>query len=437
MSNRKSSSHSEKGVVLVLFVMTIVTVFLISGLVVDLGVAFVTTSKLSKATDAGALAGARHTSNGAYGIRAMAQKVAEANFSSGNDPTQTSNYTVNVAYPAADTIRVTVNGAAKSDVYFSRLIGKQFIDVSTIAEATRFPLDMSLVLDLSYSLQRNAAFDDMQLAAKNFLNYFDDNIDQFGLVTYSTWAEEKMPLRKNFQAVGSNIIDGLRAITDTNIEEGLRLSKRQLDLAPVRPTALKIVVLFTDGRPTALADNLRMRSGPGGTGLCTPADLNDCDPSSGLPACYGGIAACYINGSSFRGLFRASDGAKIIGFTRQCTPVVTSNGSYRSSPQPRRLPDGTSVTGNNIRALGATQSEEWANQIRAAGYTIYSVGLGNPNAVYPGDRPDLDFLRRIANERGMSNPAQPTGELMFAPTPADLDAAFSKLADRILTRLTR
>ncbi|RMF22656.1 MAG: TadE/TadG family protein, partial [Deltaproteobacteria bacterium] len=199
--------RSERGVILILFVIGIIAVFLISGLVVDLGVAFVTTSKLSRATDAGALAGARHTSAGTTGIKAMAQKVAEANFSSTAVASTTgSNYTVTVDSPATDTIRVTVNGAARANTYFSRLIGKTHVDVSTVAEATRFPLDMSLVLDLSYSLQRNNAFDDMQAAATHFLDYFDDNIDQFGLVTYSTWAEEKMSLRKNFKATGKSII---------------------------------------------------------------------------------------------------------------------------------------------------------------------------------------------------------------------------------------
>ncbi|RMF20580.1 MAG: hypothetical protein D6760_11260, partial [Deltaproteobacteria bacterium] len=230
---------------------------------------------------------------------------------------------------------------------------------------------------------------------------------------------------------------GLRAITDTNIEDGLRLGKRQLDMAPNRPTALKIVVLFTDGRPTAFSDYLRLASGPGGTGTCTPADLTYCNSRSRRPACYDGIAAAYINGSSFRGLFRPSDGAKIIGFTSTCSPIVTRNSSYRGSPAPLRMPDGSSTNGYNIRRLGIEQSEAWANAIRAAGYTIYAVGLGNPNALYPGDRPDLDFLRRLANERGIVDPSQPMGELMFAPTAADLDAAFSKLADRILTRLTR
>ena len=67
---------------------------------------------------------------------------------------------------------------------------------------------------------------------------------------------------------------------------------------------------------------------------------------------------------------------------------------------------------------------------------IYSIGLGNPNAKTEEEKPDLDFLRRVANEKGIVNATQPKGELMFAPTAADLGAVFTKVADRILTRLT-
>jgi hypothetical protein len=87
--------------------------------------------------------------------------------------------------------------------------------------------------------------------------------------------------------------------------------------------------------------------------------------------------------------------------------------------------------------MGADQSEAWANTVRAAGYTIFTIGLGNPGATDPGDVPDLDFLRRIANEDGISDSDQPKGELLFAPSPEELSGAFATLADRIITRLTR
>jgi hypothetical protein len=335
------------------------------------------------------------------------------------------------------------------------------------AQATRFPLDISLVLDLSGSLQRAGAFDDLQTASKNFLQNFDDNLDQFGLVTYSTWAEEKMALRKNFKSQATSIITGLSAISDTNIEEGIRMGKRQLDRAPVRDTALKVLVMFTDGRPTAYAHNVWLDNttdkcsaapcaddvtGPGAcwTNVCTTSSgTGSCSTSSGsgvgkvdsdkdsIPDCYGSIVATYVTGSSYRGLFEIGTGSKITGFNSNLTPKLTTNGSSTASPSPKKLSDGTSVNGDNIRKLAATQAEEWARRARQAGYTIYTVGLGDPSATNELEKPDLDFLRRVANQRGVVSATEPQGEMWFAESAAALDATFAKLADRILTRLTQ
>lgn len=289
------------------------------------------------------------------------------------------------------------------------------------------------MLDLSASLKRNNAFDDMQAAARGFLQNFDDNIDQCGIVTYSTWGEERMPLRKNFTSTGVSIIDGLFAISDTNIQEGLRVAKAQFDAATPRETAIKVLELFTDGRPTALADNfwtdgatdtcaadttgaatgaLRFSpTGDSGTGLLgsalgaapgsTSSGAGVDSDGDGTPDCYAGVVACYISGNSYRGLFRQSTGQKVAEFRSNGTIRYVANGSTASSPKPNRLPDGSVVNGKNIRRLGVEYAEIWAN------------------------------------EDGVVNASQPQGAMLFAPTPADLEDTFTKLADRILTRLTR
>ena len=227
-----------------------------------------------------------------------------------------------------------------------------------------------------------------------------------------------MPIKKNFTATGKSIIDGLAAISDTNIQEGLRLSKLQLDAATSRKAALKFVILFTDGQGTAVADTYTM-------------------PSGTNPKTYKGVVATYISGSSYRGLFQLSDGRKITGFNSSGVPSLTTNSSSANSPKPPTLPNGQSVTGDNIRAYAKSRDEQEAQLIRNAGYTIFCVGLGNPGASNAGDIPDLDHLRRIANENGVVNAKQTQGELLFAPSPADLEATFALLADRIITRLTR
>jgi hypothetical protein len=395
----------------------IIILFLLAGVAVDIGTAYVRTMSLSKAVDAGALAGAKYTMKGEAEMRSIIDKVAAANFGPDPDSDYGANYEVTIWSPATDTTRVRVQGTTQSPAMFSRVVGQDDIPISVLAEATRYPLDMSLSLDLSASLDRNGAFDDMQLAAKNFLEYFDDNIDQFGIVTYSTWAAQRMAVQKNFKTTGKAIIDGLTYISDTNIEEGLRLSKNQLDVAFPRQQALKIVVLFTDGRATAFAENLEM-------------------PNGHNPVWYDGVWAAYISGSSYRGLFQISDGQKIRFFTGG-VPTLAPNSSTQTSVQPKKLPGNLTVTGANIRQVAANQTEAQATAIRQAGYTIFVVALGNPDATDPGDVPDLDLLTRVANEDGIVSSSQPKGEMLFAPSPTELSDTFALLADRIITRLTR
>lgn len=411
-------NKGERGAILAMLAASLIFVFLAIGIAVDIGTAYVRTMTLSKAVDAGALAGARYTMRGESEMRKIVADVAASNFGVASTANEYgANYDITIWHPSTDTTRVRVDGTTAAPALFSRIIGRDDMPVRVSAEATRYPLDMSLILDLSASLDRNNAFDDMQLAARNFLEYFDDNIDQFGLVTYSTWAEEKMPVQKHFKATGQGIISGLTAISDTNIEEGLRVSYQQLNAAWPRQEALKIAVLFTDGRGTAFAENLQM-------------------PSGHNPAWYNGIWATYISGASYRGTFQINDGRKIKNWASG-VPVLYPNSSTVASQQPKNLPGGLAVNGTNIRTVAAAQAEAQANTIRGAGYTVFAIGLGNPDATDPGDVPDLAFLRRIANEDGIVSSNQPKGELLFAPSPADLDAAFRLLADRIITRLTR
>jgi Flp pilus assembly protein TadG len=408
---------NQRGAVLAMLAGGIIILFLLAGVAVDIGTAYVRTMSLSKAVDAGALAGAKYTMKGEAEMRTIIDKVAAANFGPDPDSDYGATYDVTIWSPATDTTRVRVHGTTASPAMFSRVVGQDDIPISVLAEATRYPLDMSLSLDLSASLDRNEAFDDMQLSAKNFLDYFDDNIDQFGIVTYSTWAAQQMPVQKNFKVAGKAIIDGLNFISDTNIEEGLRLSKSQLDVAFPRQEAMKIVVLFTDGRATAFAENLEM-------------------PSGHNPAWYNGVWAAYISGTSYRGTFQSNDGQKIKNWVSGA-PVLYPNSSSTSSQKPKNLPGGLTVNGTNVRSVAAAQTEAQANTIRAGGYTIFVVALGDPDATDPGDVPDLDLLTRVANEDGIVSSSQPKGEMLFAPSPEELDQTFALLADRIITRLTR
>jgi Flp pilus assembly protein TadG len=472
-SSRRARARN-RGSVLLLFALSIVALLMVMGLAVDAGVAYVASSNLSKAVDAAALAAARHTGLGDAGMKDLVQTVAETNLKSATAGGLPGTFDVVLAQPAVDTTAVRVTGQVDVPTVFFNVAGRRTIHISRDAEATRFPLDMSLVLDLSLSLDRNGAFTPMQDAAKAFVDAFSDQTDRIGLVTFSTVAKQELALHKNFKTDTKQAIGALNAIADTNMEEGLHFAKSQMDAAVPRAEASKIVVLFTDGRPTAFNDAFRIQGGSGLTRIChhngtsfstldldasgvqTHIDHGDhignCTADGGgdntaIPGTctsgnkqpwYEGTIASYISGSSWRGLFRSSDGKRVTGFTNpDCVPTLADVLSSSSSPNVQQMPDGSAVTGDNIRRIATKQTEDWASQIRAAGYTIYVIGLGNPAATAPGDTPDPDLLRRIANEDGVVDGSQPKGAMLFAPSTAELNSVFTKLADRVLTRLTR
>jgi hypothetical protein len=470
MRTHRSRLKDQRGIILPLLAGTLAVLMVMTGLAIDLGAAYVVSANLTKASDAAALTAARHTGLGEAGMVSLAEDVGESNLRSPGPGVISVTYNTQITHPEVDTTRVRVSATAQARTFFLRVANRQSLQVERVVEATRFPLDMSLSLDLSRSLERNGGFAPMQAAAKRFLDYFDEDTDAIGLVTWSTVAQQTTPLQKDFKAGAQAAIDTLQPISDTNLSEGLKFAKAQLD-SSVRTNSVKIVVVFTDGRPSAFAGSFKLKAGPVTVPMChqaganppswvtvtqdpyaaDPADwLGDCPPdpdgqetdnacpnATDVPPWYQGVVAAYINGG-FRGIFRYSDGRKIIGFHPQdCIPNHGDNRAAAASPQPLELPDLTAVSGPNIRAMAARMATTWANTIRAEGYTIFVVALGDPAPSIPEDTPDVDYLRTIANEGGVVDRDAPRGEVLFAPSHADLDEAFSRLADRVLTRITR
>ena len=128
-----------------LFTLALVGTLLSAGLAVDLGGAYVSRANLSKAVDAAALTGARYAGQGTDAdLKKQIENMALANYS-GETPAK---YTIKVDHPGADNTKVTVSGATKYDTVFARLAGIDQFAMQSAAEAIRYPLDMTIVLDL-------------------------------------------------------------------------------------------------------------------------------------------------------------------------------------------------------------------------------------------------------------------------------------------------
>jgi hypothetical protein len=280
-----------------------------------------------------------------------------------------------------------------------RVMGREHLDVASVAEATVPPLDLVLVLDQSGSLFRNNAHDDLQAAAKDFVDHFDDNIDQLGLVSFNWRGTDRFVIDAPFTTTIKSRINAMIFDDkgDTNMAEGLRRAKVQLDTGPVRDRSVKVVVLFTDGRPTAFREMIGGRDR---------------------------ILAIYTTPCCIQGYWNNPDALPV-------DPPKPSVNGCRNASSCQGYTDPTA----------RQKAKDWtavrANEIREENVYLFVIGLGDPDTEDELEVPDDDFMRMLANQDGNTDPDQLQGAYYFAPSAAELGDVFEAVAEDILVRLTQ
>jgi len=286
-----------------------------------------------------------------------------------------------------------------------RLFGREWVNVRSTATAVVPPLDLVLVIDQSGSLGTADAWDDLQDAARLFVDYFSDDLDQMALVSFDTRGDTRFPLQAPFRTDVKNRVDVMRSVGWTNTAEGLQLAHTQITGAAVRDRAVKVVVFFTDGRPTAFRGTIggqeRILAVAAGSENVVRGYWDDPDA---IPM--------------DRWLNPADDA---------CRNVVYCEEWVEAGHPPH------GVVGRKIaRDMGLAA----ADRIRSEGAYVYTIGLGNPLASEL-ERPDLDYLSALANENGRVNSRQPAGRMYYAPSAEELRAVFRQVASDLVIRLSR
>lgn len=384
----------ERGAVLVMMTIGMFALLGFAGLALDSGRGYLHRLRMTRAVDAAALTGARTLRAGstvaidqarsAASVNGLAQGVGGASLymTVGENAEGESIFSVDASQPVPTTLM--------------RIFGIDQITVAASAVAAVPPVDLVLVLDQSGSLSSAGAWDDLQEAAKVFVREFDDTIDQLGLVSFQLRGTERWEMSGGFTAAIENKINLMRSNGDTNAGEALRLAHAQLSGPAARDRSAKVVVFFTDGRPTAFRGNIN-----GGDRMM----------------------AVYTTRSSgrMRGYFNNPDN------------LPTDDAAAASGC--RNVTSCWGWTEPTIREQGRLTGITWADQIRSDGFFLYSIGLGNPAASDPLLVPDLDYLRLLANEDGVTDSSQPAGKAYFAPSVAELQDVFNQLAQDLLVRL--
>jgi len=397
----RRKKNREHGQIIPLFALMLVVLILMIGLAIDLGYAYLTKAALSKAVDAATLAGMRNLGQGTAYARTVAQNAFNANY--GVSPSRDNGTpTVNVVFStdANNNTLLTVSATTTINTFFIRILPQwQTLTIGASAQSTRPRLIMSLVLDRSGSMNGNGGAAALPPAVNDFLTYFDENIDQLALVTFSTTSTVNVSMRTGWKTVMTGAVNSMVFGGGTFSVGGITDGKTQIDNGiSSGQNVVKVLVFFTDGHANIAQEN------PLGT--CAGA-WN-----------FGG----YDAPQTYVGIFSPTTGVA------KCTasPPTCCGGTFKSQI------DGTNkaFTQPNATAEAEYTAVQMANAVRAEGGFVYSIGLGN--AI------NQNFLLQVANDPAAStfDPSQPVGEASFAQT-SDLDQVFQTIAAKILLRLTQ
>jgi len=488
MRKLRSVVRNEKGVALIYMAVTLTVLLLFTGLAVDGGRGYVVKAQLSKAVDGAALGAARELNSG--NPRQKAEQIFKANFPAGylgtssvTDPTGDPNFYSLATNPATGINVITIRANAVLPTTFMGLANFNYMNVSAMGEATRRMVDLSLVVDVSGSIA--GQWPTVRDATRDFINAFDAAHDRLSLTLFSTGAEVRyaMPSSRGFDkpgmmaAVPSTLLSG-----STLMAEGLYRGWDQLRMVPTgQQSGLRIIVLFTDGATNGVPGNW---GGIGGIAksMRTADFPYRGDPSTwDAPPVSGVVPTNIVNGSPVNPPCNVSSGswsaAGLVPSNMQ-NPAPSSGwggcrymppNSWHTQRSSSGIPTSFPFFSNTLTVNGVAQSTKrsviadgtgqfpttlWnvnnaarnlleiiadaARTDTGGDYPvrIYTIGMGSLVTLLLGTMPETpaSILQRIANDPASPdhNPAQLDGAYFYAPTAADVSAAYQGIQNQIL-----
>ncbi|HUJ10903.1 MAG TPA: pilus assembly protein TadG-related protein [Verrucomicrobiae bacterium] len=439
-ANYKSHGRKRRGQTIILFMFFMVVLVLFVGMGIDLGFAYITRARLSKAVDAACLTGIRtYRSNNEAGALALAQSAFQANYGTSSRDA-VSPYPLNIAFDTSGpNVLLNVSATAQINTFFIRILPAvspttfgRFLKVSSSAQGTRPNLIMTMVLDKSGSMGTSVAAGGsnggqyLPDAASNFITNFDDNLDKLGVVTFDsaqhdvvyTGGSGNHQPKRPFQADAVNAVNALVGHWSgaTFSQGGLTNALVMENNASISAgeTTVKVVVFFTDGIANTLQQSLACNGGAKllNFGGFDPGDNCDdpctwvafMDPTTGDQLCStskGGTPSCCSGVNTF---FSAIDNQSEI------------------------------IIHDNVTRDAEYRAIQVANDMRSAHIVVYSIAVGG--------NLNLSFLAKVANDPSLAGTPDYTstpydGISVVANDPSQLSAVFQKVADTILARLTK
>lgn len=305
-----------------------------------------------------------------------------------------------------------------------------------------------LVLDRSGSMNTGNVCATMRNAARAFVSRFANGSDTLGLITFMGSAHVDYNPNLNFQPDLTTTLGSINCGGATGTAQALSLALSQYkDGHFPNAGALNIVLLFTDGQPTAVAAEFKIinpnciTTSDNGmlngyiTNAPVPIGMYDAtgepltaidDP---LPPQISDASGCAFQDT-------ADYGGDAPAYVPQDTNVIPDKDSSGNATTGYWTNSGQQITmwdPSSIQAASFNTADNAAHSIRDAKIQIYVIGeSGGINATA------TELLQRVANvpQSTSYNASQPVGYYVYAPTGRQLASAFNTIALQIL-RLTQ
>jgi hypothetical protein len=236
-------------------------------------------------------------------------------------------------------------------------VGVPSVKVSAIGNAARRDVVVMLVLDQSNSMNSNSGCANMRMAAKLFNGQFAAGRDRIGLVAF---ADSLVTMRApdiDFQTAlgysnggggGTGLIDAIACNGGTGMPQAVSAAYQAI-LAKNLPGALNVLMVMTDGQPSALTVNMEQPY-PGTPARVTLKSSSPCKDTSGKTISGGGNFVTrtpnWTPGVNFSTYFPGS------AFTIPAG-MITTAGNY-DPPSSTQSWGGTKYLGAPLVSIGST-----------------------------------------------------------------------------------
>jgi len=460
------------------------------GLAIDFSVLYSVKGRLQLACDAGAIGAGGlvqrstdvtdPTTNA--NLRNAVQRFFNANFSPA--PWRASQLSYNSSITQDNTTKVRtifVTASYNVPMLFMRVLGVNNSTVAAQAIAKLRFVNLILVVDRSGSVTRTGSGtltnpQIIQNALNTFVgdsttSVFKNGRDVIGMVTFGGNYNLDYAPSTNFQTSSPNITTAINNITfntnnSTNTGEGLYQGWYQLTQLS-QAGALNVIVLITDGRPSAFTGQFAVDSGSPCTnrtdklGVVSSSVTNPFPPPSNrtkrgvLNFLYAGVTdetQTWVSNSA---------GCSFVGDSSRVTNdihTIPTNVGPQDHKTGTSVPSVTSFTAGS-GYYAATSDLTDAVQVRYTAFNyafnvakairqdatnapvIYCIGLNFDTSAYPSEEPlDADFLATIANDPNYRSTGKPSGVYQAGQTPgkyydvsySGLESALQDIAGQIL-----